>query len=113
MKKQYILYMMIALLWPVSNATAEDKSIVVQQNADAGIIILFCLLVFILAILAYWLLKSSNKLRFMDQVEPDGADWVNKHLNDLEIHQLDKLINRRHRVNNEVNSLKINKKTML
>lgn len=107
MKKRYILYMSTIFsamfLWPVSNALAEDKSPVVQQTADPAII-LFCLLIFTLAVLVFGLLKNNSKLNSIDQAEPGGAEWINKHLNDLETQQLDKLINRRHPVENEGNN---------
>jgi hypothetical protein len=114
MKKQYVPCLLITVLglsiWPAANAAAEDKSPIMQQTADPGVI-LFFLLVVVLAFLALWLLKSSGKLKFMDQAEPDGAEWIGKHLNDLETHQLDKLINRRRPTGkHDVNHSKYNTK---
>lgn len=81
------------MLCPSKNALAQDSSPIIQQSIDPGVALL-CFLLLILVVLALWLLKSSGRLKMMDQIEPDGPDWITKHLNDLETQQLDKLITR-------------------
>jgi hypothetical protein len=112
MKKQYISYLVIfvsTLICPSLKAVAEDNQPIGQQEADPGIIIFF-LLIFVLAFLALWLLRSSKKLRMMNHVEPDGATWIHQHLSDLESQQLGKLIKRSQpRANKEANNSNINK----
>lgn len=94
MRRNIIFFIALASLIPcqiMAQSTASDPA----ENSSTGLIVLltFCLL--ILVILTLWLLKNSYRLK--ETVENPGINgevWLNRHIRDLENHQLDILIKR-------------------
>lgn len=96
--KPTLIFICASLFLTVFNykAALADDSPIMQVNTDhASQNILIVLALIILVGLALWIIKNSRRLSdTADMAEPEGKEWLNKHLNDLGADQLETLIKR-------------------
>jgi len=92
----------ILLLALMSVKTMAETSVISQkEDSSWGIAILLIGSLSILVLLVLWLLKSSYRLKqTINNVNPDGKNWLNTHLKDLDSQQVNILIKRQHWMRN-------------
>jgi di/tricarboxylate transporter len=96
--KIVVFFSMVFLLAGINSSRAmiNASAVVPISNAnETWVGIVLGLVILVLMLLVLWLIKNSNRLKDdVDSPESNTGEWLNKHVNDLESDQLEILISR-------------------
>lgn len=102
MKRNIIFFIALSFLDP-GRVIAQPAIAGQKEDSATDLVAVLAFGLLILVVLTLWLLKNSYRLKeTVENSETNGEAWLNRHLRDLDTHQLDILIKRHSLINNPV-----------